>query len=104
MRRTITESGGRSMSDRRASTTGVLASVSEGPATQLSEMWRQVPAPDLTAFLDQAGTLSAEQLAAVLYVDQRQRWLRGERPLAEDYLRLYSARHSEPEFALDLLF
>jgi serine/threonine-protein kinase len=92
------------MSHRRASTTGVLASVSEGPATQLSEMWRQVPAPDLTAFLDQAGTLSAEQLAAVLYVDQRQRWLRGERPLAEDYLRLYSARHSEPEFALDLLF
>jgi serine/threonine-protein kinase len=67
-------------------------------------MWRQVPAPDLTAFLDQAGTLSAEQLAAVLYVDQRQRWLRGDRPLAEDYLRLYSARHSEPEFALDLLF
>jgi serine/threonine-protein kinase len=67
-------------------------------------MWRHAAAPDLTAFLDQAGTLSAEQLASVLCVDQRQRWLRGERPLVEDYLRLYSARHDEAEFALDLLF
>jgi serine/threonine-protein kinase len=92
------------MSDSPPTTTGVLSSVSEGPATQLSEMWRQAAAPDLNAFLDQAGTLGPEQLASVLCVDQRQRWLRGERPLVEDYLRLYSARHSEPEFALDLLF
>jgi serine/threonine-protein kinase len=75
-----------------------------GPAAQLSALWQQSPAPDLAAFLEQAGTLSAEQLATVLCVDQRQRWLRGERPPAEDYLRLYACHHSDPEFAVDLLF
>jgi serine/threonine-protein kinase len=92
------------MSDSPASPSGFLPRASKEPATQLSELWRRAAAPDLTTFLDQAGPLSAEQLAAVLCVDQRQRWLRGERPLVEDYLRLYTARHNEPEFALDLLF
>jgi tetratricopeptide (TPR) repeat protein len=77
---------------------------SVSPATHLSALWRQAPGPDLGAFLEQAGPLSAEQLAAVLGIDQRQRWLRGERPPAEDYLRLYASRHTDPTFAVDLLF
>src|SRR5262249_26009652 len=40
----------------------------------------------------------------VLSVDLRQRWRRGQRPPAEDYLRLYHASHDDVEYAVDLLY
>jgi hypothetical protein len=60
--------------------------------------------PDLGPLLPPAGGLSAEGLADVLCADQRDRWLRGERPPAELYLRHYRSRHPGPEFAVDLVF
>src|SRR5262249_38192052 len=77
----------------------------DSPASRFAALWgdSQQP-PDLEAFLAEAGPLTAEQLACVLGFDQRQRWQRGERPPAEFYLGLYASRHSDDDFAVDLLF
>jgi tetratricopeptide (TPR) repeat protein len=43
-------------------------------------------------------------LAAVLRVDQRERWQTGERVLAESYLQKYPALRSDPDSAVDLVY
>jgi tetratricopeptide (TPR) repeat protein len=43
-------------------------------------------------------------LAAVLRVDQRERWQAGERVLAEAYLQKYPSVRSDPESAVDLIY
>ena len=75
----------------------------EAPAARLSALWRQEQAPDIRAFLAQAGELSAEELADALCVDLRERWRRGEHPRAEAYVQLYSSLCSDPEYISDLL-
>ena len=75
----------------------------EAPAARLSALWRQEQAPDIRAFLAQAGELSAEELADALCVDLRERWRCGEHPPAEAYLQLYSSLCSDPEYISDLL-
>jgi hypothetical protein len=76
----------------------------DDPVAQLTARWRGGEAPDLAAFLRDAGPLSAEELADVLCIDQRERWLRGERPDAEAYLRLYDSFYPHSEYALELVF
>src|SRR5262249_17097044 len=61
-------------------------------------------APDVEAFLARAGPLSAAELAAVLRVDQRQRWQAGQRVPAERYLSAHPELRADPEAALDLIF
>jgi hypothetical protein len=58
-------------------------------AQQLWQLWRQGGRPDVRLFLAAAGDLTPAQVAAVLLLDQRERWQIGERTPAEDYLRLY---------------
>lgn len=74
------------------------------PSAQFSTMWREVSPPDLSTFLARAGQLTAEQLSQVLCVDQRERWLRGERPNAEYYLSIYRSSHASSEYAVDILY
>jgi hypothetical protein len=45
----------------------------------LLRLWQQGGTPDVAAFLAAVGSLSATELAAVLRVDQRQRWQPGGR-------------------------
>jgi hypothetical protein len=77
-------------------------------AGDLAEEWRRRwtagGAPDLGAFLAQVGPLPPGALAAVLRVDQRQRWETGQRVPSEDYLRRYPQLHADPEAVLDLIF
>jgi urea transport system substrate-binding protein len=75
----------------------------EGPAARLSALWRQGQTPDLGSFLAGAGALGAEELTEVLRTDQRERWLRGERPQAEAYLQLHHSFYPHSEHAVDLL-
>jgi WD40 repeat protein len=58
----------------------------------------------MAAFLAEAGPLPPAEVAAVLRVDQRQRWQAGERVPSEDYLRRYPAVAADPESALDLIY
>src|SRR5262245_59342518 len=76
----------------------------ESAAERLLWLWEQKKRPDLDALLAAAGPLSPDELAEVLRLDQRQRWERGERIPAEDYLARYPALGNSPEAALDLIY
>jgi serine/threonine-protein kinase len=76
----------------------------QDPARRLWALWQQGPPPEVRAFVAAAGPLSAAQLAAVLLVDQRERWQRGERILAEAYLEEYPALRADPEGAVEMVY
>jgi urea transport system substrate-binding protein len=71
---------------------------------RLSALWRQRQAPDLRAFLAEAGRLDAAELTDLLCSDQRQRWLHGQRPAVESYIALHGSFHPGAEPAIDLIF
>jgi urea transport system substrate-binding protein len=77
---------------------------SEGPVAQLSALWRHDREPDLRAFLAGAGRLNAAEVTEVLCTDQRQRWLRGQRPEVDAYIALHGSFHPGAEPAIDLVF
>jgi serine/threonine-protein kinase len=74
------------------------------PARRLWQQWRQGQRPDVREFLANLGELSLAQVAAVLRVDQRERWQTGERISAETYLRMYPALEADPEIAVDVVY
>jgi serine/threonine protein kinase len=76
----------------------------EGPARQLWNLWRQGRRPDLADFLGRAGELTLLELVALLRIDQRERWLAGERIPAETYLAEHPSLRANPELALDLVY
>jgi predicted Ser/Thr protein kinase len=88
------------MSDPASLTTAA----GEEPSVQLGRLWCQGLRPDVDAFLARAGPLPAGQAAAVLRVDQFQRWQAGERVPAESYLRRHPALRAEAEAAVDLVY
>jgi serine/threonine protein kinase len=66
-------------------------------ARQFAELWGQEPQPDVRQFLAEAGEIRPAQLAAVLRVDQCQRWHGGERPRIEEYLEQFPALRADSE-------
>src|SRR5262245_50849906 len=74
------------------------------PAQQLWQRWRQGEQPDVTAFLAGASRLEPAQVAAVLLVDQRERWRLGDRTPAETYLRMFPALRDNFEYGLELVY
>jgi serine/threonine protein kinase/tetratricopeptide (TPR) repeat protein len=70
----------------------------------LWSLWRQGQRPDLQDFLCDAGQLTCIQLAAVLLIDQRERWQDGERIPAESYLALYPGMHTQEEFVVEVAY
>jgi predicted Ser/Thr protein kinase len=71
---------------------------------RLGRLWQQGGCPDVDAFLAEAGTLPPAEVAALLRLDQRQRWQRGERVRAENYLRRHPAVAADPDSAIDLIY
>jgi serine/threonine-protein kinase len=76
----------------------------EDAARRLWRLWQQGRRPDLAEFLAGAGPLGPLDLAAVLRVDQRQRWLLGQRLSAEHYLAAFPAVAADGEAALDVAY
>ncbi len=74
------------------------------PVQELWLLWRQGQRADVQQFLERAGQLTPPQVAAVLLVDQRERWLTGERLLAESYLPLYPTLRGDLEYAVELIY
>ncbi len=74
------------------------------PAELLWQLWRAGQRPEAARFLTQVGPLPPAQVAAVLRVDQRERWQAGERILAETYLQQHPQVRADPEAVLDLIF
>ena len=81
--------------------------VTAGPADaaeRLLHLWQAGQRPDVVGFLAQTGPLTPAQLAAVLRVDQRQRWQAGERVPAEVYLERHPELEKDTEAAIDVVF
>jgi serine/threonine protein kinase/tetratricopeptide (TPR) repeat protein len=76
----------------------------EDAAQRLWRQWQEGQHPDVDKFLAQAGDLTPAQLAAVLRIDQRQRWRTGERVPAEQYLERFPALKADSECALELIY
>ena len=74
------------------------------PAERLWSLWQRGQRPDVDAFLAGSGPLPPAQVAAVLRVDQRERWQAGERVFAESYFQRYPAVQADPDCALDLVY
>jgi WD40 repeat protein len=74
------------------------------PDQHLWYLWRQGERPELRTFLDQFASLSVEEVAAVVSVDQRERWSIGERVPAERYLGLHSGLGTNEAAACDIVY
>ena len=75
-----------------------------GPETRLWDLWRQGLCPDVRLFLQEESALTLSQLAAVLRIDQRERWWLGQRVPAMAYLNDHKALQSDPEAAIELIY
>jgi eukaryotic-like serine/threonine-protein kinase len=75
-----------------------------GPEARLWDLWRQNLRPDVREFLHETGELPLSQLAAVLRIDQRERWWLGQRIPATAYLSEHQALLTEPEAAFELIY
>jgi serine/threonine-protein kinase len=74
------------------------------PEDRLAQLWRRGQRPDVWQFLTAAGDLPPDQVVAVLAVDQRERWLAGERRPAEAYLEHCPTLGADGERALELVY
>src|SRR4029077_3461964 len=74
------------------------------PEEQLWQLWRKGQQPDIRAFLQQVGPLPPGETVGVLRIDQRERWLLGERVLSEAYLNNFPTVRADPEAAVDLVY
>lgn len=76
----------------------------EAADLQLWQQWRQGRPVDVAEFLAGFAPLKATETVAVLLVDQRERWQRGERIPAENYLRRYPALEADSEAVVELAY
>jgi len=74
------------------------------PEQQYWHLWRQGRQPDLARFLKERAALSPDQVAAVVAIDQYERWLIGERIPAEDYLPLLPEGEGHDQAACDIIY
>lgn len=81
-----------------------LQASNETPSSQWSAMWRHAERPDLKTFLATVSNLSAEQLSQILCTDQRERWLRGERPEIDEYFNIFRSFQRGTEYEVDILY
>src|SRR5262245_31766084 len=73
------------------------------PAERFRQLLKTGQAPDLDAFVAEAGPLDAKKLAAILRVDQAARWLARTPMLAEEYLMRFPAVGADYELAMGLI-
>ncbi|MBI3408694.1 MAG: protein kinase [Planctomycetes bacterium] len=76
----------------------------ESPARQLWRLWCSGQSPEVREFVDKAGPLSQNQVAAVLQIDQRARREHGDKVSAETYLEGFPALGNDREARLDLVY
>ncbi len=82
------------------------AAPDETAVSALEAVWARGERPDVTAFLTTRGepALAVDHLLAVLRVDQRRRWLAGERIDVRSYARDFPAVAGDPESFFTLLY
>jgi WD40 repeat protein len=83
---------------------GAAPSLGEALARQAESLWRRGQRPDPDRLLAAAGVAAPSAVAAVLAVDQWQRWHSGERVAAEDYLARHPGVAAEAACALLVVY
>jgi WD40 repeat protein len=78
--------------------------VAPDAARQLWTLWRRGQPPKVAEFLALAGSLTPVQTAAVLLVDQRERWQTGDRVSAETYLLEFPVVAADFEAAVEVVY
>jgi serine/threonine protein kinase len=73
-------------------------------ADRLWRAWQRGQRPEVDVFLASQGPLSPSALAAVLRIDQTERWRIGEPVAAERYFERYPVLVADSEAAFDLIF
>ena len=76
----------------------------DDPARQLWSLWRRGQAPRVDEFLARDGPRDPAQIAAILRVDQSERFRIGQWVRAEDYLANFPAVREDPQRSVDLIF
>src|SRR5262245_54173333 len=76
----------------------------ESPADVFQRLWDEGRSPGLAEFLASAGELPPSELAEIVRIDQRQRWLASKPASAESYLETLPTLRDDPELAVDLIF
>src|SRR5690349_14263225 len=71
---------------------------------QFWNLWRQGQPPELGSFLSARPDLSPEQAAAVIAIDQYERWRTGQRVAAEDYLSFLPQGADHDQAACDVIY
>jgi tRNA A-37 threonylcarbamoyl transferase component Bud32 len=87
--------------------TGGSKRVANGPAglaKVFAELFANGSRSDLEAFLTSTGPLDTAQLCLLARTDQAERWRRGDRRPAEEYLDRFSALEEDPDCAVDLIY
>src|SRR6266487_1217286 len=79
-------------------------SLGEGAAYEYWKLWRHGQRPNLGDFVAHLGPTTPADLAAILRVDQRERWSRADRVPAEQYLELFPLLGQSVEDAIALVY
>src|SRR5262249_43041208 len=74
------------------------------PDRQFWHLWRSGKRPDVRAFLAARQGLPPLDIAAIVAIDQYERWRIGERIPAEDYLSLLGTGPSLDEAGCDIVY
>ena len=74
------------------------------PEQQFWQQWREGTRPDLAAFLAARPSLPSGDAAAVISIDQYERWLGGERIEAEEYGRLLPGDAGRDQALCDIVY
>ena len=79
---------------------------SDGPelSAEFVQLWRQGKEPDICEFAQMHAIQGAQALAALVTIDQRERWSKQDRKPAEDYFQAHAALQQSGELALDVVF
>jgi serine/threonine protein kinase/WD40 repeat protein len=91
------------MLDIPATRDAIDCASADGSAARLSLLWHHGSRPDLKQFLAEVGPLPPTELAAVVRIDQRHRWLIGDLIPAEAYLAAFPDLHTNPDLALSVI-
>ena len=81
-----------------------------GAVADLQQRWKRETAPPLEDFLqewsssDCAVRIGERELVSLVSLDQLERWRRGQRPTAEEYLRRFPQIAADDELALDVIY
>jgi formylglycine-generating enzyme required for sulfatase activity len=67
-------------------------------------LWANGSSPDLDVFVSSVGAVESTQLSRLARIDQAERWQRGDRRSAEDYLDRYPELQADHDSAVDLIY